>query len=156
MSVKSHPWEDEEEDVRHASSGRKRTRTASDVSDVDAASDHPEAKNAAEMEKPSMKDSLLAAASRIELCTVRSPALKVLLEISFEEEFMMELVDSGVAVPGQKPAKFQRTHDVCSGSSLDVCLATSAESILDRFCAGLHGHVSGALAGCVPRSAAAA
>ncbi|CAE7284420.1 unnamed protein product [Symbiodinium natans] len=89
--------EDEEEDVRHASSGRKRTRTASDVSDVDAASDHPEAKNAAEMEKPSMKDSLLAAASRIELCTVRSPALKVLLEISFEEEFMMELVDSGVA-----------------------------------------------------------
>lgn len=52
---------------------------------------------AEEEERPSMKDSLLAAASRTEICTVRSSALRVLLEISFGEEFMLELVQSGLA-----------------------------------------------------------
>ena len=50
------------------------------------ATSEPEEKAPEDEDRPSMKDSLLAAASRTEICTVRSSALRVLLEISFGED----------------------------------------------------------------------
>ncbi|CAE7407406.1 unnamed protein product [Symbiodinium sp. CCMP2456] len=81
--------EDDEEEEPHAF--RKRNRAGS------KATSESEEKAQEEEERPSMKDSLLAAASRTEICTVRSSALRVLLEISFGEDFMLELVESGLA-----------------------------------------------------------
>jgi len=80
--------EDDEEEEPHA---LRKHRAGS------KATSEPEEKAPEDEDRPSMKDSLLAAASRTEICTVRSSALRVLLEISFGEEFMLELVESGLA-----------------------------------------------------------
>ena len=48
-----------------------------------------------------MKDSILAAASKLELPSVRWPALSILLELSWDEELKMSLVNCNVPEPWQ-------------------------------------------------------
>ncbi|CAJ1379935.1 unnamed protein product [Effrenium voratum] len=50
-----------------------------------------------EVTMTTMKDSIMEAASRTELPSVRWPALRVLLELTWEEELMMRLIESNIA-----------------------------------------------------------
>ena len=92
--------------------GSKRDRAGSGMSDgrerksSDASSQRSRAgsKNAlnAETEGPealTMQESIMAAASREELPSVRWPALRILLELSWEESLKMSLIESNVAEP---------------------------------------------------------
>lgn len=52
-------------------------------------------------ERATMKDSIMAAAARTELPSVRSPALRILLELSWDETLKMSLIENNIPEPHQ-------------------------------------------------------
>ena len=96
-------------------SGDRRARAGSDISggrsragsDASAASRQSEESKQNEdvpLVITTMKDSILSAASKSELPSVRCPALKILLELSWEEEFKMSLLESKAPASWQQVA----------------------------------------------------
>lgn len=71
-----------------------RSRAGSDASAASRQSEESKQNDDVPLVITTLKDSILSAASKTELPSVRWPALKILLELSWEEEFKMSLLES--------------------------------------------------------------
>ncbi|CAK9107315.1 Uncharacterized protein SCF082_LOCUS50038 [Durusdinium trenchii] len=76
-------------------SGR-RERKGSDASATSKKSAEEQEARVEAAERATMKDSIMAAAARTELPSVRSPALRILLELSWDETLKMSLIENNI------------------------------------------------------------
>lgn len=82
-----------------------RSRAGSDASAASRQSEESKQNDDVPLVITTLKDSILSAASKSELPSVRWPALKILLELSWEEEFKMSLLESKAPAPWQQVAQ---------------------------------------------------
>ena len=128
------------DDVHHprevlGSAGSQRGRLGSDVSgrsragsDASAGEDHVKRTHSGQnhqdnqLDSPgTMKDSIIAAASKSELPSVRWPALSILLELAWDEEHKMSLINCNVPESWQQDA---RSHGNNSAANHFICVSS--------------------------------